>query len=201
MKRTMEILVTAFGPFAGRSENASSLALIGLKRAFPKIRTRILPVDSVIAPARLKQALRLIRPDALILLGEAAGSKTIRLETTAWNQLDFKIPDIAGRHPAPRAICPGSPPIHRSTLPLKQIHRRLESNGHEVTLSNNPGRYLCNQVFYHALEFIGIHCIACPAGFIHLPLAGDCPTERIVDALGHVIHTLNPPPPLGGPRA
>ena len=89
----MKILVTAFGPFDGRSENASSLALRELKKAFPKIHTRILPVDSVIAPARLKQALQLIRPDALILLGEAAGSKSIRMETTAWNELNFKIPD------------------------------------------------------------------------------------------------------------
>ncbi|MES2923624.1 MAG: pyroglutamyl-peptidase I [Verrucomicrobiota bacterium] len=186
----MKILVTAFGPFAGRSENASSLALIELKRAFPEIRSRILPVDSVIAPARLKQALRLIRPDALIMLGEAAGSKTIRLETTAWNQMDFRIPDIAGRQPAARAICPGSPAIHRSTLPLKKINLRLESNGHEVSLSNNPGRYLCNQVFYQSMEFIGIHDLACPAGFIHLPLACDCPTERIVAALGHVIREI-----------
>jgi hypothetical protein len=30
----------------------------------------------VIAPARLKQALRVIRPDILILLGESAGSRS-----------------------------------------------------------------------------------------------------------------------------
>jgi pyroglutamyl-peptidase len=186
----MKILVTAFGPFAGRSENASSLALTELKRAFPEIRSRVLPVDSVIAPARLKQALRSILPDALIMLGEAAGSKSIRLETVAWNELDFKIPDIAGRQPMAKTICPGSAPIHRSTLPLKQMKVHLERNGHDVSLSNNPGRYLCNQVFYQALEFIGSHGIACPAGFIHLPLAGDCPTERVADALGHVIREM-----------
>lgn len=186
----MKILVTAFGPFAGRSENASSLALHGLRRAFPELRTRILPVDSVVAPARLRQALRLIRPDALILLGEAAGIQQIRLETTAWNELDFKIPDIVGRQPQGRPICPASPPIRRSTLPLKKIHSRLEISGHDVSLSNNPGRYLCNQVFYHALEVIEIHGISCSAGFIHLPLASDCPTDRVTDALGLVIREL-----------
>ncbi len=186
----MKILVTAFGPFAGRSENASTLALVELKRAFPEIRTRVLPVDSVIAPARVKQALRLIRPDALILLGEAAGSKTIRLETTAWNELDFKIPDIAGRQPAPRAICPGSPPIHRSTLPLGKIQARLEANSHEVMLSDNPGRYLCNQVFYVALEWLKVRAIPCPAGFVHLPLAQDYATARVADALGHIIRVM-----------
>lgn len=34
------------------------------------------------------------------MLGEAAGSVELRLETTVWNLLDFRIPDIAGRHPA-----------------------------------------------------------------------------------------------------
>jgi pyroglutamyl-peptidase len=186
----MKLLVTAFGPFDGRSENASSLALRELKIAFPEIRTRILPVDSVIAPARLKHALRLIRPDALILLGEAAGSKSIRLETTAWNELNFKIPDIAGRKPLSRAICPGSTAIHRSTLPLKKIQARLEANSHEVMLSNNPGRYLCNQVFYVALEWLKVRAIPCPVGFIHLPLAQDYPTDRAADALRHVVREL-----------
>ena len=112
----MNILVTAFGPFAGRSENASSLALRELKIRRPEIRTRILPVDSVIAPTRLRQALRLIRPDVLILLGEAAGSKTIRLETTAFNELDFRIPDISGRQPT----CPSDPPW-RATHPPRDV--------------------------------------------------------------------------------
>lgn len=187
----MKILVTAFGPFDGRSENASSLALRELKMAFPEIHTRILPVDSVIAPARLKQALLVIRPDALILLGEAAGSKSIRLETTAWNELDFKIPDIAGRQPEGISICPSSPTILRATLPMKKLQSRLETNGHEVILSNNAGRYLCNQVFYVALDWLRVRAIPCPAGFIHLPLAQDYPTDRATDALGQIIRVAS----------
>ena len=186
----MKILITAFGPFDGRSENASSLVLRELQTAFPGIRSRILPVDSVIAPARLRQALRSIRPDALILLGEAAGSKTIRLETTAWNELDFKIPDIAGRQPVSRPIRTGSPASRRSTLPLAEIHQRLDAAGHPVSLSDDPGRYLCNQLFYLALEFLYPLAISCPAGFVHLPLARDYPTARAADALGHLIREI-----------
>lgn len=186
----MKILVTAFGPFDGRAENASSLALHELKKAFPKIHTRILPVDSVIAPARLKQALRVISPDNLILLGEAAGSRSIRLETTAWNELDFKIPDIAGRQPISRLIQNGAPAKLRTTLPLDQIRKRLNSHKYEATLSSDPGRYLCNQLFFTALAFLGTHSIPCRAGFIHLPLAADYSTERAAEALGRIISTL-----------
>lgn len=186
----MKILVTAFGPFAGRSENASSLALRGLKRVFPEIRTRVLPVDAVIAPARLREALRQIRPDALIMLGEAAGSKRIRLETTAWNEMDFRIPDIAGRQISSRPVFPGSPATRLSTLPLDRLLGRLDGLGHEVSLSDDPGRYLCNQLFYAAAEFLSNNGTVCQAGFIHLPLAHDYPTERVTAALEEVIREL-----------
>ena len=186
----MKILVTAFGPFGGRAQNASSLALHGLKKNSPHIHTRILPVDSAIAPARLRQALGRIQPDALIMLGEAAGSQSIRLETTAWNELNFDIPDIAGRQPGPRPISRGAAAIRLSTLPLADIHLRLVSHGHSVSLSDDPGRYLCNQVFYLALGYLQKHRSRCPAGFIHLPLAPDYGTDRAVDALSRVIGVL-----------
>lgn len=186
----MSILVTAFGPFDGRSENASSLALWELKAALPEIRTRVLPVDCVVAPARLRQALRTIRPTILVLLGEAAGTRTIRLETTAFNELDFRIPDISGRQPTASPIRPDAPPIRRSTLPIKKIHRLLSANDHEVDISNNPGRYLCNQVLYVALDYLEFHALPCSAGFIHLPLASDYPTSRAADAVNRIIRSL-----------
>lgn len=116
----MPVLVTAFGPFDGRLENASSLALLELRKLLPEIRFRTLPVDSVIAPSRLKQAIRRIRPSAVIVLGEAAGSTFIRLETTAWNVKHFMIPDIAGRKPLALPVRRGSPASMKSTLPLRK---------------------------------------------------------------------------------
>jgi pyroglutamyl-peptidase len=190
----MKLLFTAFGPFDGRQENASSLALHGLKNRFPEIRTRILPVDMVVAPARLRQALRLIRPDALVMLGEAAASKTIRLETTAWNELDFGIPDITGRQPISMPIHPGSPASRHSTLPLPKILKILAAAGHPVCLSADPGRYLCNQLFYVARHHIDTYSLPCPAGFIHLPLESNYPTARAVDALALVVGHLKSKP-------
>lgn len=186
----MQILVTAFGPFDNRSENASSLVLRQLKLVHPKIRTRILPVDSIIAPARLQQALRLIQPDALLLLGEAAGSKSIHLEMTAFNEIDFRIPDVAGRQPTPRPIHSGAPPIRRSTLPFEAIHTQLRAKGYEISLSNDPGRYLCNQVLYVALGWIERHSIPCRAGFVHLPLAHHYATEQATDAVSQILRSL-----------
>lgn len=186
----MKILITAFGPFAGRPENASSLALRELKRRNPSIYMRILPVDLVIAPARLKRALRQLQPDVLLMLGEAAGDQAIRLERLAWNELDFRIPDIAGRQPRAKRIEEDGPASVESTLPLMEMERELKAGGHEVVVSEDPGRYLCNQVFYMAMGMLRDLPKTVPAGFIHLPLAADYPTERAVDALTRIIGTL-----------
>lgn len=186
----MKLLVTAFGPFGGRELNASSLVLAGLRKSFPGLRTRVLPVDAVIAPSRLIQAIRLIQPDALVMLGEAGGSTSIRLETTAWNELDFRIPDIAGRKYSSRPIRRAAPVSLPSTLPLTEIHDRLVSNGHPVAFSQDPGRYLCNQVFFRAMDHLAQNSLAIPAGFIHLPLECDYPTARAVAALGDVIRLV-----------
>jgi pyroglutamyl-peptidase len=186
----MKLLVTAFGPFGGRTQNASSLALAELKRRLPRLNTRVFPVDSVVAPLRLDQALRQVKPDAVILLGEAGGSKTIRLETTAWNELDFRIPDIAGRQPQGLPITPEAPDFLRSTLPFDRIHERLLQAGHAVSLSDDPGRYLCNQLLYHTLRRTGGSLTPVPAGFIHLPYEADYPTSRAADALERVIEEI-----------
>jgi pyroglutamyl-peptidase len=186
----MKLLVTAFGPFGGRTQNASSLALAELKRRIPRLNTRVFPVDSVVAPLRLDQALRQVKPDAVILLGEAGGSKTIRLETTAWNELDFRIPDIAGRQPQGLPVWSGAPDSLRYTLPFDQIHERLLQAGHAVSFSNDPGRYLCNQILYHTLHRTGRSRTPVPAGFIHLPYEADYPTSRAVDALEIVIEEM-----------
>jgi len=181
------ILVTAFGPFEGRAENASHLALMELKRTMPSIRTRLLPVDSVAAPARLRQAVRVIQPDLLILLGEAAGSRAIRLETSAWNSLDFRIPDNAGRQPREVSIEPGGPVVLKSTLPLAELCRSLEMAAHTVTLSSDPGRYLCNQIYYISRGMMERSL------FIHLPLAADLPTPQAAATIREIILRLTVP--------
>lgn len=124
------------------------------------------------------------------MLGEAAGSRKIRLETTAWNSLDFTIPDNAGRQPMKRSIITGSLATLASTLPLEKFHTFLTDNRHEVSISDDAGRYLCNQIFFTALEFIRCHGIPCPAGFIHPPFASDYPTARAVDALDLLVREM-----------
>lgn len=183
----MRILVTAFGPFDGRPTNASSLALHGLKKALPWIRTRILPVDSVLGPLRMKRAIRQVRPNLVLMLGEAAGSKNLRLERIAHNELDFAIPDNVGRQPRMTPVVTGAPQTLETSLSLEPLLTELEAAGHAASISENAGRYLCNQVMFLTLHHLRETSPQCLAGFIHLPLAADYPTSKSVEALGVLI--------------
>lgn len=189
-RRSRTVLVTAFTPFGGRRTNASLLALRCLRRDLPWLRTRVLPVDSALAPLRLRRALREVSPAALVMLGEAGGSAALRLETTAWNLLDFRIPDAAGRQPIGVPIRPGGPEFHRATLPLDRLHDALLALGHSVSRSDDPGRYLCNQLMFEALDHIARRDAPCQAGFVHLPLETELPTPRAVAALARLVSLL-----------
>jgi pyroglutamyl-peptidase len=139
----------------------------------PKIHTRILPVDRMIAPARMCRALRELRPDLVIMLGEAGGAPKIRLETTAWNELDFPIPDNGGHQPRKQMIDPHAVGNIASTLPCD--------------VSKDPGRYLCNLLLFRTLGYLQKHQPDARAGFIHIPLESVCPTRQAVVALSLVI--------------
>ncbi|MFK7850418.1 MAG: hypothetical protein AB8D78_05510 [Akkermansiaceae bacterium] len=187
----MSVLVTAFGPFGDRTENISSIVLRNLREELPEIRTRIFPVDSVIAPSGLKQAIRRIQPSAIVMLGESAACDCIQLESTAWNEKSFGIPDIRGRQPFGEPIRSQSPSSLFSTLPLQNIRQKLASHGHLSAISHDPGRYLCNQIFFTALDFLGSENSHIPAGFIHLPLENRVPADQTTKAIHAVLETLH----------
>ena len=77
------------------------------------------------------------------------------------------------------------------TLPLEIFHTILTAHRHEVVFSDDPGRYLCNQLFFIALDFLRHQGIPCPARFIHLPLGGDYPTARATYTLGHLVQEIS----------
>lgn len=178
MSSTAPLLITAFGPFGGRKVNASALALQMCKQTDRSLRYRILPVDRAAAPRRLRDAVRRISPRAILLLGEAAEARCIRLETQAWNKLDFSIPDISGQQPRALPIDEAAPARLLTSIDASLLQRGLTEAGHTVELSDDPGRYLCNQIYFTALHRAGI-----PAIFVHLPLEARLPTARAADAI------------------
>jgi pyroglutamyl-peptidase len=168
----MHLLLTAFEPFDGERVNPSEAcvqALGGEQLQDVRLSTEVLPVHRERAPVRLIELLRALRPDVLIMLGEAGGRSHISVERVAINVDDFRIPDHGGAQPRDQAIDPAGPAAYLATLPVRALVDAMNARDIPAQVSNSAGTYLCNHVFYRALHALTCEGRSIPAGFVHLP--------------------------------
>lgn len=173
-RKSTRVLVTGFEPFAGSRVNPSAEVasrLAGTAIAGIDLSIEILPVVGVTAGKRLLAALRRIRPDAVVLLGEHGESPAIHLERLAVNLRDYRIADNAGRIVTDRPVVRGGPDAIFATLPLRKMLAAVVGAGVPGTLSNSAGTFLCNEVMYLALHHLAEASPRrpVPCGFIHVP--------------------------------
>ncbi|MBI2815408.1 MAG: hypothetical protein HYX72_00565 [Acidobacteria bacterium] len=169
----MRILLTGFEPFGAAKTNPSELivrriASESARRGYDLV-AEVLPTEFRTAGKKIRNLIRLVKPDAVICLGVAATRDAICLERFALNVDDEASPDNAGHVRAGSAIVRDGPLAYQSTLPLKPLMKALQAEGVKAKISNHAGTYVCNHVFYvarHETERLGIPC-----GFIHVPAA------------------------------
>jgi pyroglutamyl-peptidase len=170
------ILITGFGRFPGAPANPSGLMATRLVRrrrpAFAATRrvahvfaTRYDAVDREL-PALLKRE----RPDIVVMFGVATRSHRVRIEQRARNRIAM-FPDASGHRPAMRTIAPHRD-AQRNPLPAARLVKAARTAGVAAAPSRNAGAYLCNYVYWRALE-----AAAQPDGpgqviFIHVPPVG-----------------------------
>lgn len=160
------------------------------------VRSAVLPVTFADAPARLRDALDAVEPDLVVCTGLAAGTAEIAVERFAVNLIDAPAPDEAGAMPTDQPVMPGAEQGLISSLPVKAITRALREAGIPASLSMSAGTFVCNQVFYTALEWSRSRP-GTRAGFIHVPWAdGQAPSgqpsmslHRITRAVEIAVHT------------
>jgi len=88
-------------------------------------------------------------------LGVAVKTNTFKLETTAWNEATFRVPDERGWEPASQPIYPDDGKVsakRRTRLPIGLITRKLQRLNFPVSLSSDPGRFICNYLYYESLR-------------------------------------------------
>ena len=182
----MAFLITGFEPFADVTENPSALVVAALN-IMPAFRSHvyaeILPTEYAAASRRMEELVRTRKPEAYIALGFGGGS-VIRLERTAYNLDDADAPDNSGEVRAGIPIDPEAPALLTATLPIETMFAVLAQHGIPAAISSDPGRFICNHVYFHALRLKHTPCC-----FIHLPMhseAGDGPSlplSMIVEAV------------------
>ena len=200
----MKILLTAFEPFGGRTRNASAEAMTALLHqsgVLPDVSLEgcLLPVEMGRASEELRQALDSVQPDVLLAMGEAKRD-AICLEQIGANERHYTIPDNAGNLIENQPIDPTGPPSYTATLPLDNMLIAMQTSGVPVRLSDDAGRYLCNEVLYVGLAYAQHHSRPGRVGFIHVPhlpsAAGSAedypslPTEDVVRALQAALRVL-----------
>jgi pyroglutamyl-peptidase len=170
------ILITGFDRFPGSPINPSSLvatrlvgrrrpAFVGTRRIVHVFATRYDAVDREL-PALLARE----RPDIVVMFGVATRSRRVRIEERARNRIAL-FPDASRYRPEARIIAPHRDAM-RNPLPIARLVTAARTAGVAAAPSRNAGAYLCNYVYWRALE-----ATARPDGpgfviFIHLPPVG-----------------------------
>ena len=167
----MRILLTGFEPFLGHALNPTEkivTELAGQKINESEIIGEVLPVAFSTSATRLIELFEKHQPDAVIMLGLAAGRNRITPERVAINCNDGEV-DNEGERQQDAPIKAEGPDAYFSTLPIRKIVNALTDAAIPATISNTAGTYLCNNVMYHMLDYLSERSLNCPAGFIHIP--------------------------------
>lgn len=167
----MKVLVTGFEPFGGEKINPSWEAVKGLPEKIEdaEIIKHQLPVSFKGVKEKLPKIIEDIRPDVVVLTGQAGGRVNITVERVAINIMDARMEDNEGYKPEDEPIFEDAPAAYFATIPIKRIVKALKENKIPAMVSNSAGTYVCNTAMYTALHYISTNGLNAKAGFIHVP--------------------------------
>jgi pyroglutamyl-peptidase len=162
-----EVLLTGFGPFPGVAWNPSAWLVQTLARTQDRpVAAAVLPVSWDGAWAALRPLLDAHTPRQVILFGVSARAHGFFLEQRAYNARGPQ-PDADGAMPDDHRLLSSDAGHLDATLPLAPIAAALGAAGIPAALSGDPGRYLCNALLFHALNWAQDKPTR--VGFVHIP--------------------------------
>jgi pyroglutamyl-peptidase len=165
------VLITGFGRFPGAPSNPSGpLARAVARRRRPAFAdlTRVLHLFETSYAAVDRELPKLLaqhKPDIVLMFGLAGRTPFVRIETRARNARSILFPDVSGLRPEARVIVPGAP-AKRGQAPFVRLRGAARAARVPAHLSGDAGRYLCNYVYWRALEASRSGTLA---QFIHIP--------------------------------
>ena len=196
----MRILLTGFEPFGKYKENSSwAVAEKVAACGFEGVYVVQLPVTFAGVAAALRRAVEKYRPDAVVMLGQSAVIDYIKLERIAINMMDSVSADNDGYLPDEEPILPGGEAALFTNTNIKELCRAVEEQGIAAKVSNSAGLYVCNRLYYEALQLCKENR-GMKALFVHLPCydgqpsvsAGKptMPLDDMVQAVKIIIHKI-----------
>lgn len=148
------LLVTGFEPFGDDAVNPTGDAVRALAAARPwgdRVRFAVLPVTWSGASRVLLARADHDDVDACLMFGVAGPAPALRVERTAWNLADAKIPDNAGVTRRDEPLDARGPARAQTAYDVDALCDALAAQDVPATRSDDPGRYICNALYYAAL--------------------------------------------------
>jgi pyroglutamyl-peptidase len=153
----MRVVLAGFGPFPGAPVNPSGAlakALVrsrrpahaGLDRSAHVFATSYAAVDHNLPK------LFADKPDIVLLFGLAGRRRQICVETRARNAVSVIFPDASRHRPSRSVIKLGGQPELTGHAPFAQLVSAVRAHKVPVRMSRDAGRYLCNYIYWRALE-------------------------------------------------
>ncbi len=164
-----DILVSGFEAFGGRTENASWTLAEEIAKAFPQeVRTLKVPVIWGAPLTTINNAKPL--PQVWIAFGE--GTPEFQIETIAHN-LRGRYPDNHGTKPVTPDVVKDAEPELTQSAKVDGLAEALTQAGFPTHVSQNAGRYICEEMLYSLLHEQKQHPEALKLVlFIHVPPLG-----------------------------
>lgn len=168
----MKALFAGFPPFAAHPENPSEAVCHILAEAgYP---TAILPVSYGKVNRELDKAMKASKADAIVILALSPFAKQPTLERYAYNEMDSVQEDNEHVVKTKAKIEKDGPASRATDIDLAGINQLLSSEGYAAALGLDPGRFVANKAYYHAL---GKHV----ALLVHVPLDYDFPVKETAE--------------------
>jgi len=203
--KKVEFNLTGFEAFQGVAENPTELIMKEfIKRKTERKVENISEVKIVgVAIDPSKKALEELYPiveekqkifpdikQVVIHFGVNSQAKEYNLELHGYNQADFRCPDNQGNIARNQKIDTKLPREHyyRTLLPIELAFLRLK-DAFPVKLSMDPGRFLCNYIYYHSLKRSYENNIPCL--FVHIPHHTTIPLEDQLKFIDTFLAFLN----------
>ncbi len=189
------VLLTGFSVFPGVADNPTeriASVLDGETLAAATVHSAVLETTLDGLDARFASLVEKSDPAAVLLTGVAEERREICLETHAWNRIDFPRPDASGALPQPAPIDPQGPEFLMGRFNRSLLEAALNGDGGSWRWSEDPGRYLCNALYFTALSRLSVPCV-----FMHVPLhreaGGARPLAEIRRAVEAVLSAIAAP--------
>lgn len=149
------VLITGFKPFLGEAINPSEVLLAEIKRDFAvygNVDTLVLPVSFNHAFTTLEKQVDMKSYRYVFLLGQAGDRDKVCFERVGLNWVETQKPDEDGFIPHQGPISQGASAALFSRFPLSEWSEDLKGQGVPAKVSLSAGGYVCNYVYFRALQ-------------------------------------------------